>query len=181
LQGFYDDDHTPVLNTFLKVSGSFGVASTATVQSPPTILIHFCLQSVEHLNHFSIINLLLEEYYPNGGLQVIDLPFNINSTKNVDDWNSRADETLDRLSYCRHVVAVVTDHSDPDTGDLWLGLNKRKKPSAQEISEVGASLSYYFVLVLTMNIIVDENRFWTIPGYPGGVDDFFIHVRLRGE
>jgi hypothetical protein len=95
---------------------------------------------VKHLSHFSIVNNVLAEYYQMGGLQVVDLPFNLNTPEDVDEWNSGAGEVVARLSASHHVVAIITDHSDPDTGDLWLGVDEKGEPSAGEVEGVSAGL-----------------------------------------
>jgi hypothetical protein len=137
LQGFFRDDK-PVLRTFLKVPGAFHISSNAAVHSPPATLLHFRVRSVENVAHFNIIQQVLAEYYPKGGLDVIDLPFNVDTPEDEDKWCAHADETVAGLTYESRAIVVITDHTDPDTGDLWLGHDEKGVPTAQEVGLVSA-------------------------------------------
>jgi hypothetical protein len=121
---------------------------------------------MQHLSHFNIINEVLAEYYPKGGLQVVDIPFNISSLEDLDEWNSGADQIVAGLSEWHHVVVIITDHSHPENGDLWLGVDEEGEPGAGAVEDVSAGLSYYFIPILTMNITVDEHYFGAVQECP---------------
>ncbi|KAF8141807.1 hypothetical protein EV363DRAFT_1443744 [Boletus edulis] len=87
-----------VLNSFLRVNGQFETAAMAAVLTPPALLVHFRLRSIRHLAHFKMVEDHLREYYENDRLCVLD-----------------ALEVFD------------TFYSDPDRGDLWLGLNEQEE------------------------------------------------------
>ena len=65
LQGFTINGKC-VLDSFLKVKETFKISTNAIVKLPPTILIHFCLEDIEHIAYFTIIQQLMAEYYING-------------------------------------------------------------------------------------------------------------------
>lgn len=56
-------DGAPILTKLLKVQGSFEMATSTTVLSPPTLLLHFQLDSIHHIAHFTLVDHLLHEYY----------------------------------------------------------------------------------------------------------------------
>ena len=130
--------------------GAFELSTNATVHSPPTILIHFRLLSLRRQAHFSVINDVLADYFSNNKLKVIDIPFNINSTEDTDKWNKDANHLVQSLSLSQwhHMVVFITDHSDPDSGDLWLGVDEEGNSGSKEVGDVSVSLSYYFVLTI---------------------------------
>jgi hypothetical protein len=141
-----------VLNSFLKVKGTFETSTNATVYSPPTLLLHFRLQSVQLKAHFTIVQELLAEYHIHSkNLNVIDIPFNIGDDEELDKWNTFAEELAAELFGFKHVIVFVTTHSDPNTGDLWRGQDKNNNPWAEEVNEVSTSLLYNFILILTIN------------------------------
>lgn len=135
LQGFTIDG-APILTKFLKVRGSFEVASSAAVLSPPTLLLHFRLDSIHHVAHFTLVDHLLHEYYRDDRLRVIDLPFNVGNDQASDKWDGKAAKLIAGLAKYRHVVAFVTTHSDPDTGDLWLGQDENNETCATTVVNV---------------------------------------------
>ena len=128
----------PVLKHFLEVKGTFETATNATVKSPPTILAHFHLSSIQHTAHFTIVEQLMAEYYheDNSQLLVLDMPFNFQSDQDVEKWNVSAAKYLANIPHYSHVVIFVTTHSDPDRGDLWFGYDKENRPCAAPANEV---------------------------------------------
>jgi len=156
----------PVLKHFLKVKGTFEMATNATVKSPPTILAHFYLSSYKHTAHFTIVEQLMAEYYHEDDSQILmmDLPFDLGSNQDVEKWNADAAKRLANISPYSHVVVFVTTHSDPDRGDLWFGYDKDKNPCAAEADEV-SGLFYHFILILIMNLTVASNSPWPFQGH----------------
>jgi hypothetical protein len=146
----------PVLNQFLKVKGTFETFTSATIKSPPTILLHFQLHLIQHIAHFTIVEQLMAEYYHAGDcrLLVMDMPFNVGHNEALDKWNLDAAECMHEVSLYNHVVVFVTTHSDPNSGDLWLGLDKNNKACAAKVDNVSTDLFYHFILIFTMNSTV---------------------------
>jgi hypothetical protein len=148
LQGFTIDG-APVLDNFLKVRGIFETATSATVLSPPTLLLHFCLYSINRIAHFTMVDQLLGEYYQDDRLRVIDIPFDVGHEQVRDKWDRNAAKLIASLGRYRHVVAFVTTYSDPDTGDLWLGQDQNNEVCATTVGNVSGSFDD-FHLVLTL-------------------------------
>jgi hypothetical protein len=92
------------------------------------------------------------EYYPNGkDFEVVDLPFNINVTKDLKRWISEAKKAVANLSNLDHVIVVITNHSDPDTEDLWLGIKQDGQPYLNDVENVSVGFFSYFILISTIN------------------------------
>jgi hypothetical protein len=166
LQGFTSvnqaGDIVPVIKPFLRVKGTFQISSKAKAQCPPTLLIHIYLESISHRAHFSITQDLLLEYYgkcDDGGLQVLELPFNITDIECSSEWTRNAGRIVTSAGgRYRNVVAFVTAHSDSERGDLWLSDDKQGNQVAVHVSHVSAELLYQFILMLNMNLTVGINH-----------------------
>ena len=131
----------PILNSFLKVKGTFGTSISAKVYSPPTILIHLRLESVIFVAHFKIVEQLLSEYYSaDNPLTVRDLPFDLGNDRDAAKWSSDLQRLVAGLPLHRHVIIFVTTHSDPESGDLWLGKDKEGCDIATNVSNVSRYL-----------------------------------------
>jgi hypothetical protein len=65
------------------------MSTSATIKSPPTILLHFQLHLIQHIAHFTIVEQLMAEYYHAGDcrLLVMDMPFNVGHDEALDKWN----------------------------------------------------------------------------------------------
>jgi len=53
-------------------------------------------------------------------------------------------------------------HSDPTSGDLWIGQDGDHNPCAASVSHVSTGLFYYFILILTINSTVAWYYSWAI-------------------
>ena len=139
-KGFTENDK-PVLNTFLKVKGTFQTSTKASIYTMPTLLLHFRLQSIRHYAHFNIIKDALRGYYPdNGRLHTVDIPFNLETEKAQLVWPDHAGEIVTHIhtSGFKCVVAVVTNHTDDDRGNFWFSGNEDgKEPGAAAVDDVG--------------------------------------------
>jgi hypothetical protein len=133
-----------VLNKFLEVPGTFITSSNSTVHSPPTVLLHLRLHSIEHTAHFNVVEQLLSEYYFQGDtdLQVSDVPFNIGNAQALAEWNIEAGNLVAKLSGYTHVIVFITTHADPERGDLWVG-HDNSGPCAATVGDVSTCLFYY--------------------------------------
>jgi hypothetical protein len=154
LQGFTINGR-PVLNSFLKVKGTFETSIGARVFSPPTVLLHLHHHSIKYLGHFTIVEKLLSEYYSDDNpLNIIDIPFNVGHDQAVKKWSHEITNTVARLSQLphKHVIVFITTHSHPDNGDLWLGLDENDERCATTVRNVSAT--YHFIQILTMNSTV---------------------------
>ncbi|KAN0086259.1 hypothetical protein V8E55_007393 [Tylopilus felleus] len=126
----FTENGKPIFKTFLEVKGTFQNSTKANIHA--------------HLAHFNIIEDALRDYYPdNGKLKSIDIPFNLASDDAQLKWPSQAGEIITHIHAAsfKHVVAVVTNHTDDDRGDFWLGSSKEgKEPSAAAVDEAFSGL-----------------------------------------
>jgi hypothetical protein len=143
LQGFTLNGR-PVLNNFLEVKGTFQTATNATVHTPPVILLHFYLHSIQHVAHFNVVEQLLSEFYleSSSNLQIKNIPFNISDAQTLEKWDVEASSHVAELSTSAHVIVFITTHTDPERGDLWLGHDKHGKPFAAASDDVSTCLFY---------------------------------------
>lgn len=145
----------PVLNKFIKVKGTFETATRATTSCPPTILINIHYFTIDNLAHFVVAKEVLSEYYTDDNrLQIINMPLDVAYTEAAAKWNTDVTKLVAGLSDYQHVVVFITTHSDPTSGDLWIGQDEDNNPCAASVTYVSTGLFYYFILILTMNSIV---------------------------
>ena len=62
------------------------------------------------------------DYFPNGGLDVVDIPFKFGMAEAMTEYALRAQRLTQELKteYDR-VILILTDHSDKDNGNLFIG------------------------------------------------------------
>jgi hypothetical protein len=90
-------------------------------------------------------NKFLSEYYTNNDqLRIINMSFNILNGEAVEEWNIEATKVVAGLSSYSHVIVFITTHSDPDTGNLWIGEDKKKRPHSTRVSSVSTGLFSLF-------------------------------------
>jgi hypothetical protein len=109
------------------------------------------LESLEHFAHFNASREVLCEYYKKEHkkkLKIFDIPFDLGDDEELAGWKDYVKEVVANLSGCSHVVVFITTHSDPDSGDLWLGNDKNGMRWAGAAGSV-STLFYHFILILT--------------------------------
>ncbi|KAG9317916.1 hypothetical protein JVU11DRAFT_2148 [Chiua virens] len=131
--GFLENGN-PVLPSFLEVKGVFESSSKANIYMTSTLFLHFQLNSIQQHTHFDLVEHALRDYYPEDGhLVSVDVPFDLAKDKAQLKWLSKAGKIVSRLcaSNFKHIVAVITNHTDEEHSDLWLGnCDKVGEPSA---------------------------------------------------
>ena len=120
------------------------------------LVLHFHLMPVPATFHASVVPQSLAEFFPHGGLQVIDVPFALGTDDGVAEYAHRAASSVETLTddYV-HVIVILTDHTSDDTGDLFLGLDETGCMAAGIVDEV----SPIFLKIPTLIDIVQ--RFWS--------------------
>jgi hypothetical protein len=79
------------------------------------------------MSHFNVVEQLLSEFYieARSNLQIQNIPFNITDAEALEEWVIEAESRAAQLSaarrLARHVIVFITNHTDPDRGDPWLG------------------------------------------------------------
>ena len=136
LQGFTKDGQ-PVLPNVLQVLGRFELARSAWILAPRTLFIHFYLASIVSRFHTSIIPQSIADYFPRGGLDVWDVPFKFGTAEAAEEYACRAESLMsDRKGEYERVVWVLTDHSDEDEGDLFIGPDEAGVVASASIDQV---------------------------------------------
>ena len=104
LQGFTKDGQ-PVLPNVLQVLGRFELARSAWILAPRMLFIHFYLASIVSRFHASVIPQSIADYFPRGGLDVWDVPFEFDMAEAVEEYACRAESLMsDRKGEYERVV-----------------------------------------------------------------------------
>ena len=124
--------------------------ASSIVCSSLTLFLHLHFYFIHHLGHFKIVKKLLEEYYyGNKQLSIYSMPFNIGHNQSIAKWSSDVTKLIAGFPQFGHVVVFITTHSDPDTGDLWIGQDKNNTDCFSKVSQVNI---YLFIFSFYANI-----------------------------
>ena len=126
-----------MLPNILQVSGRFELARGARILAPRMLFIHFYLASIASRFHTSVIPQRIANYFPRGSLDVLEVLFEFGMAEAVEEYACRAESLM---SNCKgeyeHVVWVLTDHSDEDVGDLFIGPDEAGVVASASIDQV---------------------------------------------
>jgi hypothetical protein len=79
----------------------------------------------------------LQDYFPTGRFHLISIPFDLGTDITVADWPTVVGHRLKTISSSyQQVVIVVTNHTDEDTRDMFLGADEMGKGHAAEVDQV---------------------------------------------
>jgi hypothetical protein len=132
------DGHA-ILPTFLQVSGQFEVATCSQVLSPTTLFIHFCLASLNITFHATIIHQMLQDYFPHGGLDVLEVPFQLGAKPTLEEYTHHTQALAEGLSEAyEYIMILLTNHSNNNTGGLFIGLNSTGHDAATPVDKVSS-------------------------------------------
>jgi hypothetical protein len=135
-QGFTSGGQ-PVLPLFLNVKGHFEMETIGQVLCPTTLLLDLCFVDIGIKAHVAIVYAALQDYFPTGRFYLISIPFDLGTDIAVADWPTVVDHRLKTISSSyQQVVIVVTNHTDEDTGDMFLGADEMGKGHATEVDQV---------------------------------------------
>lgn len=82
----------------------------------------------------------LRDYLVPSSIKVVSLKFDLGMKSRVTAWPRLvAEELSDAHSSYKHVIVTLTDHTDADTGDLFLGRTDKGKTVAAAVDQVGYS------------------------------------------
>lgn len=80
----------------------------------------------------------LHNYFAPDGLNIVSILFNLETDNKVNNWPVCVLLALSGLcSTYNHVILLITDHTNQDTGDLFLGKNEGDKDIVAAIDKVG--------------------------------------------
>ena len=69
-----------------------------------------------------IIQQSLANYFPSSGLDIISVEFVFGVAEAAEEYALHAKRVTQEFNIrYDHIVVVLTDHSDDNTGDLWIG------------------------------------------------------------
>ncbi|KAG1729645.1 uncharacterized protein EDB91DRAFT_1252963 [Suillus paluster] len=128
--GFYRNN-LPVLPTFLPIHGALEVSLQSQISSTPVVLIHLTLVDFETSGRpFDLMYRFLSPYFPRGGIAFHELVFDIGSKVKSDMYQVKVGELVRSLMAQRNwprIVFAISNHTDDDLGDPFLGYERKKK------------------------------------------------------
>ena len=153
------------------------MATRATTCSPLAVLIHLHLPFILHTFPFDVMQATQSEYYLKGNLKIIDLSFNLVDGQKEAVWGKEVESVITDLFECDLVFFFITNHSSPDTGNLWLSEVSPDKPIAALVSDVNTILFYHFILILIINLTVVKCCSRAISAYPQKVHHLYYGLQ----
>ncbi|KAG2158721.1 uncharacterized protein EDB93DRAFT_1245953 [Suillus bovinus] len=119
----------PAFQDFLRLKGTFEMASSAVLAAAPVAVIHFIVgDSKEIVTPVPLLSHYLDHYFPNGGYIYLEVPFDIATHKGIRTYTCAQDARVSKLkSHLAHggrVFAFFSDHSEEDSGWLFAGKEK---------------------------------------------------------
>jgi len=105
------------------MTSRFEVATQGHILSPKTLFLHFHLMPIPAMFHTSAVPQSLSEFFPYGGLDVIDVPFILGTDKGVAEYAQHTASLVAQLTedYV-HIIVVVMDHTDENTSSAPMKL-----------------------------------------------------------
>lgn len=89
--------------------------------------------------HTSLIEHALWEYFPQGGLDCLTVPLDLGTGKAIAKWPPDVARILKPVALTHdHVVVVITNHTDRETGDLFLGTDDAGQTHTAEVDQVSS-------------------------------------------
>ncbi|KAF9239172.1 hypothetical protein BU15DRAFT_74861 [Melanogaster broomeanus] len=130
--GFYLNGK-PALARFPKVHGCPELSTKSFIHSTPTVIVHLRLKSIPLAGPMNMLSDFLEQYFPSGdGLTVIDVEFELGTAVKRKAYLQVASKTALQVqeANARNVLFTISNHTDQDTGDLFLGELRRRNVAA---------------------------------------------------
>ncbi|KAI6142777.1 hypothetical protein BKA82DRAFT_25738 [Pisolithus tinctorius] len=168
--GFYHDGY-PVLPVPISVNRPLELSIRSRLLSHPTLVIHLRLTGIPAGGPVNMVTEVLAPYFPGGGFQFIDLEFDIATCAKLKKYNNRASHLMSKLSQFqfRNVIVGITDHSDTERGDLFIGKSSKGSYQALVPSECLSGLLSPFrsllsgaMLFLFAFLFVEGGEFSTV-------------------
>ncbi|KAI9464692.1 hypothetical protein HD554DRAFT_2040649 [Boletus coccyginus] len=170
----------PVLPSYLKVKGCFKLGMVGQILCPAILLLDIHFVEVDIKTHVAMIYATLQDFYPTDGLYLMSIPFSLEINNAVTNWPTVVAchlKTL-TLSY-QQVVAVVTNHTDEATSDIFLGTNKTGKGHTAEVDQVQFKTTI-LALKSTLNKSLQQPDTWRVKGFiPGSTKATFKAGRVE--
>jgi len=88
--------------------------------------------------HAGIIHQSLLDYFPRGGLDMLDVPFDLGTDEAAAEYTRHATYLIEGLRQdYEYVLIILTDHSNADRGDLFVGADGSGCSAAARIDNIG--------------------------------------------
>ncbi|KAG0692865.1 hypothetical protein DFH29DRAFT_881983 [Suillus ampliporus] len=144
--GFYWQGK-PLFSSFLPICATLEVSLQSQLSSAPTLMLHLIL--VDHdvtSSCFELTADFLRPYFPSGGLEFRTVSFDVGSASKINQYQLAASTIVQSLmsSNWARVVVAITNHTDNEHGDPFVGYEGKKKKSY-----VAARVDSVFDILLT--------------------------------
>jgi len=109
------------------------------------LVIHLRLAGIPAGGPVTMATQVLAPYFPDGGFHFIDLEFDIGTGAKLKRYSNRTSRLMSNLSQCqfRNVIVGITDHSDAERGDLFIGKSSKGGYQASVPSEVKCTATLF--------------------------------------
>ncbi|KAG2137106.1 uncharacterized protein EDB93DRAFT_1253722 [Suillus bovinus] len=129
--GFYRDGK-PIFDTFLQIRGALELPHQAQVSSETVLFIHLNLIDNDTTGGpFKLSHDFLLPYFPDGGIIFREVIFDIGSDSKIVKFHSMVNKLVLKLlafpGGWKHIIFGVSDHTDNDFGDPFVGYKGKKK------------------------------------------------------
>jgi hypothetical protein len=119
------------LDSFLPIRGSLELSFRSYISSAPVLFLHLKLVDYDPRGlSFDLAHRFIRRFFPNGGLELEEVEFDLASRTKISayksDCRARVNELVKQGRWSR-VVIGVSDHTDDDLGDLFIGYEGRPK------------------------------------------------------
>ena len=144
-----------MLPSCLKVSGKFKLSAIAQVTTQPTLVINLSLASLMGVMAWTLLDHGLREYFSPTGLNVLQIPFDLGLDSKVDKWPALVSSSLGLLPRWTydHVVFLITNHTDEDTGDLFVGTDENLKEFSAPVDQVSLLVVVLRTLLILLKVL----------------------------
>ncbi|KAF8835830.1 hypothetical protein BDN67DRAFT_1015181 [Paxillus ammoniavirescens] len=135
--GFYRGNQPLIPDIFVTVKGQFELDTCALLLSQPTCVVHLRLAQISSGGPVNMLTEYLRPYFPYGAFYEINLEFDIATKAKMKLYLTFAVEAAASLEQAglKNAIFAITNHSEDDTGDLFLGMFKGTN-IANDVGEV---------------------------------------------
>ncbi|KIJ62745.1 hypothetical protein HYDPIDRAFT_30335 [Hydnomerulius pinastri MD-312] len=126
-QSFYRDAKA-VLSSFPVIKGNFELSLRLCIYSKKTVIIHLQMHTIPPGGPVNILEEFLRPYHLHSGeLQVFDVEFNLSTAAKRNAY-ARAASTISSQIHgsVDNTLITISNHTDEDSGDLFLGKLRNK-------------------------------------------------------
>lgn len=123
----------PILPSFLPIVGQLQLSKRSEISATPILIIHFKLVGFETTaTPIDAVHSYLSPYFPNGGLRLVEVVFDLGTVRKRDTYSRKCEILVNEIMGDRNyqrVCVAITDHTNDDSGDPFLGYNRETNGS----------------------------------------------------